>query len=108
MVFARRWQRRRLPGRREDRGRGPSHDGNPAAREGTLDGPPVHSGRTLDAAEGTDGCRSTAVTSSSPSCPWVWNRLEGPGGTVCAPRRVLHRDIVKQPRHESPSFLTPA
>ena len=62
VVFARRWQRRHLPGRREDRGRGTSHYGNVAAREGTVDGSRVHSRRTLDAAEGIDGPRSAAVT----------------------------------------------
>ena len=36
--YSRRWQRRRPPGRREDRGRGTSHYGNAAAREGAFDG----------------------------------------------------------------------
>src|SRR5215469_14303285 len=61
LVFARRWQRRRLPGRRQDRGRSTSHYGNAAALEGTLDGSPVHSRRTFDAAEGIES-RSAAVT----------------------------------------------
>jgi hypothetical protein len=43
-------------------GRGTSHYGNAAAREGTVDGSRVHSRRTLDAAEGIDGPRSAAVT----------------------------------------------
>src|SRR5215469_14262507 len=62
VVFARRWQRRRLPGRREDRGRSTSHYGNAAAREGTVDGSRIRSRQTLDAAEGIDGPRSAAVT----------------------------------------------
>jgi TetR/AcrR family transcriptional repressor of nem operon len=62
VVFARRWQRRHLAGRREDRGRGTSPDGNAAAREGTIDGSRIHSRRTLDAAEGIDAPRSAAVT----------------------------------------------
>jgi hypothetical protein len=62
VVFAGRWQRRHLPGRREDRGRSTSHYGNAAAREGTVDGSPVHSRRTLDAADGTDRPESAAVS----------------------------------------------
>jgi hypothetical protein len=62
VVFARRWQRRDLPGRCEDRGRSTSLYGNAAAREGTVDGHRVHSRRTLDAAEGIDRSRSAAVT----------------------------------------------
>ena len=41
-------------GRRENRGRGTSDYGNAAAREGTFDGSPIHSRRTVDAAEGTE------------------------------------------------------
>ena len=40
--------------------------GNAAAREGTLDGSPVHSGRTLDAAEGVDRTRCAAVSFVQP------------------------------------------
>src|SRR5262249_16629487 len=61
VVFAWRWQRCRLPSRREDRGRGTSPYGNTAARKRTLDGSPVHSRRTLDAAEGIEPW-SAAVT----------------------------------------------
>ena len=39
-----------------------SHYGNAAAREGTVDGSPIHSRRTLDAAEGIDRSRSAAVS----------------------------------------------
>src|SRR5215472_14535031 len=62
VVFARRWQGRHFPGRRENRGRGTSHYGNAGAREGTVGGSPVHSRRTLDAAKGIDGSRSVEVT----------------------------------------------
>src|SRR5262245_6656086 len=41
---------------------GASPYGNAAAREGRFDGSRVHSGRTLDAAEGTDGPRSAAMS----------------------------------------------
>ena len=62
VVFARRWQRRHLPGRGEDGGRGTSHYGNATAREGTSDGSPVHSGWTLDAAQDVGRARCAAVT----------------------------------------------
>ena len=62
MVLARRWQRRHLPGRCKDRGRGASRYENTAPREGTVDGSRVHSRRTVNAAEGIDGPRSAAVT----------------------------------------------
>src|SRR5215469_6932912 len=65
VVFARRWQGRHLPGRREDRGRGTSHYGNSAAREGTVDGSRVHPRRTIDASEGIGGPSSRAAVTSS-------------------------------------------
>ena len=58
VVFARRWQRRHLPGGREDRGRGTGPYGNAAARERTFDGSRVHSRRTVDAAKGNAEPRS--------------------------------------------------
>jgi hypothetical protein len=54
VVFARRWERRHLPGGYEDRGRGAGQYGNAAARESTFDGSRVHSRRAADAAEGTE------------------------------------------------------
>jgi hypothetical protein len=54
VAFARRWQRCCFRGRRENRGRGTSDYGNAAAREGAFDGSPIHSRRTVDAAEGTE------------------------------------------------------
>src|SRR5215467_7368878 len=64
VVFARRWERRHLPHRRQDGGRGPSPYGNSPARERTVDGSRVHSRRTLDAAEGIEPW-SAAITVSA-------------------------------------------
>jgi mono/diheme cytochrome c family protein len=62
VVFAGRCQGCHLLNQREDPRRGPSGHGNPTALEGTVDGLRIHSGRTLDAADGIGGRRSAAVT----------------------------------------------
>ena len=63
--YSRGEQRRHLPGQRKHRRRGTRHHGNPAFSTGRVDRPPVHSRRTLDAAQGIDGSSSAAVTLDS-------------------------------------------
>lgn len=61
VVFARQWERRNFPGRCEERRGGAGHDGDSTARKGAVDGYRVHPCWAVDAAEGTDEARDTAM-----------------------------------------------
>src|SRR6185312_2891804 len=92
VVFARRWKRCHLPGRCENRGRSASHHGNPAARQRTFDGSPVHSGRTADAPAGTGGRRTREQINE---IIFTWHRhRRWPGGGKMLSQNIFRIDMA--------------